>query len=168
MSSKCIPALAALVSALIALPAVADELGALLEQGGFESARLGDPIEAFDGLELLGQNPEAGTATYRRRGDELRIGGAAIDGVTYSFYDGRLYFISVQMTGEKNAAAIRRALEAAYGDGIATGAHPNEHIWPGSGVFVLYDLDAKTNRGMAAMTSSPIHARMRLDRTAPR
>jgi len=158
--------LAALASLLLAAPAAADPLGALLEQGGFESARLGDPIESFAGFELLGSDRQAKTATYRRRADELRIGGAVVDGITYSFYDGRLYFISVRMTGERNAEAVLRALEAAYGEGIATGSHPNEHIWPGGDVFVVYDLDAKSGRGMAAMTSSPIHARMRLDRVA--
>lgn len=167
MSPRPAPLLALLVGLLLAGPGAAEGLGALLAQGGFESARLGDPIDAFEGLELLGRDDEADTATYRRRGDLLRIDGAAIDAITYSFYDGRLYFISVQMTGTQNALAVRRALTATYGEGIATGTHPNEVIWPGGEVFVLYDLDPGSQRGMAAMTNSPIHAQMRLERSAP-
>ena len=78
-----------LAAALHGAPAGADELGAILEQGGFESARLGDPITSFNGLERLGADGESNTVTYRRRGDELRIDGAVIDGIAYSFFDGR-------------------------------------------------------------------------------
>ena len=62
------------------------------------------------------------------------------------------------MSGERNAAGLLHALEQTFGDGIVTGTRPNERIWPGGEVFVLYDLDAETGRGMAAMTSTPIHA----------
>ena len=44
---------------------------------------------------------------------------------------------------------------------METGVRPNERIWAGGKTFVLYDLDVGTKRGMAAMTSSAIHARMR-------
>ena len=148
-------------------PAAAGTLGAIHPGGGFEDAKLGDPIESFTGLELIGRDPEAGTETYVRRSDVLRIGGAGIDGVTYSFYGGRLYFISLRMTGKANAAAVLAALEAAFGPSSETGMHPNERIWPGGSRFVLYDFDRTTNRGMAAMTSTPIHARMHLDRSTP-
>ncbi|MFQ5416903.1 MAG: HD-GYP domain-containing protein, partial [Myxococcota bacterium] len=57
------------------------------------------------------------------------------------------------------------ALERTYGDAISTGTRPNEQIWPGGEVFVLYDVDSETGRGLAAMTSAPIHAQMRQDRS---
>jgi hypothetical protein len=94
------------------------------------------------------------------------VGGAGIDSITYSFYQGRLYFISLRMTGKTNADAVLAALEAAFGSSSETGMHPNERIWPGGSHFVLYDFDRTTNRGMAAMTSTPIHAQMRQERTA--
>jgi hypothetical protein len=138
--------------------------GALHAEGGFADAKLGDPIESFDGLELIGRDAAARTETYIRRSDDLRVGGGEVDGITYSFYAGRLYFISVQMTGRGNSESVLAALERTFGSGIETGTRPNERIWPGGSFFVLYDLDPKTQRGMAAMTSTPIHARMRIDR----
>jgi len=122
------------------------------------------PLASIAGLRLIGSDAAAGTETYIRRSDDLRVGGVEVDEVTYSFYEGRLYFVSIQMTGSDDARGVFSALEQTFGEGIATGVHPNEHIWPGGGVFVLYDFDAKTGRGMAAMTSTPIHAQMRLDR----
>jgi len=132
--------------------------------GGFVDAQLGDPIESFTGLTLIGTDETARTKTYIRRSDDFRVGGVAVDGVTYSFYEGRLYFISVQMTGRQDAESVFAALEQTFGPGIETGTRPHEHIWPGGNVFVLYDFDPETNRGLAAMTSAPIQARIRLDR----
>lgn len=164
-------ALAALIAFAVVLgatpPAGAGTLGDLYENGGFVDARLGDPIESFTGLELIGTDDAARTQTYIRRSDDLRIGGAEVDGVTYSFYDGRLYFISVRMTGTSNAEAVLAALQRTFGTGIETGTRPNERIWPTAKVFVLYDLDAATKRGLVAMTSSAIHAQMRMDRVPP-
>jgi hypothetical protein len=159
-----------LVSALafgVAASGGAGSLGDLHAEGGFVDARLGDSIDSFTGLQLIGSDAPARTETYIRRSDDLRVGRTHIGGVTYSFYEGRLYFISVQMTGRRNSEAVLAALEKAFGPGIETGTRPNERIWPGGKFFILYDLDPETQRGMAAMTSVPIQARMRLDRGTP-
>jgi len=148
-------------------PVAAGTPGDLHRDGGFEDARLGEPIGSFSGLELIGRDPVARTETYIRRSDDLRVGAAGVDGVTYSFYQGRLYFISLSMSGRSNSEAVLAAFERVYGESIATGTHPNERIWPGGSHFVLYDFDPATGRGVAALTSTPIHAQMRLDRSAP-
>jgi len=147
-------------------PATAGSLGELVASGGFVDAKLGDPIESFAGLERIGVDAEAGTETYVRNSDVFTVGGVRVDSVTYSFYEGRLYFISIRMSGRENAEGVLTALRATFGDSIETGNRPNEHVWTGGNVFVLYDLDAMTDRGMAAMTSSAIHAQMRLDRSS--
>jgi hypothetical protein len=160
---------ALLVSAL-ALAVVASSgaggLGELHEDGGFVDAKLGERIESFVGLKLIGTDEAAGTKTYIRRSDTFQVGGAKVDEVTYSFYEGSLYFISVRMTGRENAEAVLATLEQTFGPSIETGTQPNERIWAGGKVFILYDLDPETQRGMAAMTSAPIHARMLMDRSA--
>jgi len=141
-------------------------LAPLHPDGGFVDAPLGAPLASIAGLHRIGRDANAGTETYIRHSDDLRVGGVDADAVTYSFYDGRLYFVSIQITGADDARAVLSALEQTFGDGIATGVHPNEQIWPGGGVFVLYDFDPNSGRGIAAMTSVPIHAQMRLDRNA--
>jgi hypothetical protein len=70
------------------------------------------------------------------------------------------------MTGIENARAVLASLTEVFGAGIATENRPNERVWTGGDVFVLYDLDETSHRGMAAMTSTPIHARMRMDQTS--
>lgn len=160
------PFLVFVLALVTAVPGDAGTLGKLHEEGGFVDAKLGDPIESFPGLKLIGADEAARTKTYVRHSDGFRVGGAEVDGVTYSFYEGRLYFISVQMTGRENAESVLAALERTFGPGVETGTRPNECIWPGGKVFVLYDLDPETQRGVAAMTSVPIQARMRLDRSA--
>jgi hypothetical protein len=162
------PLLACALVLGLSTPVGAGALGELCKDGGFVDAKLGDPIESFTGLRLIGKDEAAGTETYIRHSDYFQVGGAKVDGVTYSFYEGRLYFISIQMTGRKNSESVLAALEQTFGPGVETGNRPNEHIWPGEKVFVLYDLDPETDRGMAAMTSTPIQARMRLDRGSPR
>jgi hypothetical protein len=149
---------------LFVAPVGAGTLGDLAEDGGFVDARLGDPVESFDGLERIGVDSKARTETYIRNSDSFTVGSHRVDSVTYSFYDGRLYFISIQTTGRKNAEAVLSELKSTYGEGIETGNRPNEHVWTSGNAFVVYDLDAETGRGMMAMTSAPIHAQMRLER----
>ena len=161
------PLLAFALVLAVSAPGAAGTLSKLHEDGGFVDAQLGDPIESFTGLKLIGADEVARTKTYIRRSDDFRVGGVQVDGITYSFYDGRLYFISVQMTGRQNAESVFAALERTFGPGIETGTRPNEHIWPGGKVFVLYDLDPETHRGLAVMTSAPIQASMRPDRSTP-
>jgi hypothetical protein len=151
---------------LYAGAAHAGTLGDLVEEGGFVDARLGDPVESFAGLQRIGADQEARTETYIRNSDTFTVGSSRVDSVTYSFYDGRLYFISVQTAGRENAEAVLAELESTYGEGIETGNGPNEHIWTSGNVFVVYDLDEATGRGMTAMTSAPIHAQMRMERNA--
>jgi hypothetical protein len=161
------PLLAFALAFTVSAPGAAGTLGELHEDGGFVDAQLGDPIESFIGLKLIGADEAARTQTYIRRSDDFRVGGVEVDGVTYSFYEDRLYFISVQMTGRQNAEAVFAALERTFGTGIETGIRPNEHIWPGGKVFVLYDLDPETHRGLAVMTSAPVQAHMPPDRSTP-
>jgi hypothetical protein len=158
--------LASALFMLLAAPAAAGTLGDLAEEGGFVDARLGDPVESFHGLEQIGVDPEARTETYIRNSDTFTVGSNRVDSVTYSFYDGRLYFISIQTTGRENAEAVLAELKSTYGEGIGTGNRPNERVWTSGNVFVVYDLDAETGRGMTAMTSSPIHAQMRMERNS--
>jgi hypothetical protein len=150
----------------LAAPATAGSLGDLFEQGGFVDAKLGDPIESFVGLERVGTDPEADTETYVRHSDVFNVGGANVDAVTYSFYQGRLYFISIRISGVDNAQAVLGALTETFGESFETGNRPNERVWTGGDVFVLFDLDDATGRGLAAMTSTPIHARMRMNRSS--
>jgi hypothetical protein len=158
------PLLAFTLALALSAAGGAGTLGELHAESGLVDAKLGDSIESFTGLTLIGKDEAARTETYVRRSDTFRVGGAKVDGVTYSFYEGRLYFISVQMTGRENSESVFAELERTFGPGIKTGNRPNEHVWPGGKVFVLYDFDPETQRGMAAMTSASIQARMRLDR----
>jgi len=151
---------------LFVAPASAGTLGNLAVEGGFVDARLGDPVESFAGLQRIGADPEARTETYIRHSDTFTVGSSRVDSVTYSFYDGRLYFISIQTAGRENAEAVLAELQSTYGEGIETGNGPNEHVWTSGNVFVVYDLDEKTGRGMTAMTSAPIHAQMRMERNS--
>jgi hypothetical protein len=161
------PFLVFLLALVASAPGGAGGLGELYEEGGFLDAKLGDSIESFPGLKLIGSDEEARTKTYVRLSDDFRVGGIDVDGITYSFYEGRLYFISVKMSGREDAESLFSALERTFGPGAKTGSRPNEHIWSGQKVFVLYDFDAETLRGMVAMTSVPIQERMRLDRLSP-
>jgi hypothetical protein len=160
------PLLTLALALALAAAGGAGTLGELDAEGGLVDAKLGDSLESFTGLTLIGKDAAAGTETYIRHSDTFRVGGAKVDGVTYSFYEGRLYFISVRMTGRENSEAVFAELERTFGPGIKTGNRPNERVWPGGKVFVLYDFDPETERGMAAMTSTPIQARMRLDRSS--
>lgn len=138
-----------------------DELDA---EGGFRDARLGATFESFSGLQLLTDSGAHGATLYTRPAEDLRFGDASLDGVTYGFYAGRLYFVTLFTSGERNGRAALAELERVYGPGARSPGDAPEFVWRGQQVLLHYRLDPVTSMGMAVATSLPMEARVRSDR----
>ena len=103
---------------LLAASALAGDLEALDSDNGFAGASLGEPVEAFEGLELISERGARGTSLYASTGEIPRLGDARLDDVTYGFYRGRLYFLALFTSGRRNAEAALAARRGAPRRGL--------------------------------------------------
>ena len=150
---------AALLAVFLSAFHVAHAAGSLDDldrDNGLPDAKLGTPVEAFQGLE---QTEEAGRwTTYRRPSDKLTFGKFELAGITYNFFKGKLYSIFIDVEGKRNTKGILKLLEATYGKDhsmttqtfsapktsglqIFTPATPPQmevREWTGKRVFLLY------------------------------
>lgn len=154
----------ALLGALwILLPAGAQagDLKALDAENGFRDARFGAELTALPDLQLLTDGGAAGTQIYVRPDEALAIGDARLDGVTYGFFQERLYFVAIFTSGRRNAQAVLNSFQAAYGPGAAVAGEAVEFVWQGSRVMLHFRQDPATGVGMAAITSLEMDAQVK-------
>jgi len=151
---------------LAAAAAGAEELDALDAENGFRDAHFGAPVESFEGLELISANGAGGTRVYVRPDDELLLGEARLDGITYGFYEGRLYFVALLTSGGGNARAALTALQSAYGPGLRLEGPAEEFLWQGRRVALHFRRDPVTAMGMIGLTSLPIDAEVKQARAS--
>ncbi len=113
-------------------------------ENGLPMAKLGTPVEAFQGLE---QTEEAGRwITYRRPADRMTFGKFEIGGISYNFFKGKLYSIFIDVEGKRNTKGILKLLEETYGKDHTfesrvmpkTDAQLEVREWTGKKVFLLY------------------------------
>lgn len=146
--------------------AAAGDLEALDAENGFRDARFGAPVESFDDLELISENGARGTRVYVRRDDALSLGDAALDGITYGFHQGRLYFVALLSSGRRNARAVLAELERAYGPGERLDGEAREFLWQGRQVSLHFREDPTTAMGMVGITSLVIDAELKAERAS--
>jgi len=137
---------------LLASPVLAGDLGALDTDNGFGGATLGEPVAAFEGLELVSERAAIGTRLYAQTGERPALGQARVDDVTYGFYRGRLYFLALFTSGRRNAEAALAALQAAYGPGTPLPGDAHEVVWRGERVTLHFRRDPVTDMGMVGFT----------------
>lgn len=83
---------------------------------GFRGIKWGDPLPK-EGMKLIEKKQYAGKvlSSYKRTADELKIGSANLESLSYLFWDGRLYAINITCTGSDNQRAIFHAFKEKLG-----------------------------------------------------
>jgi len=141
-------------------PALAGSIDALDAEDGFRDSQFGARVESFEGLELLSASGARGMEVYVRPADVLELGDATLDGVTYGFYRGELYFVALFASGSRNARAALAQLEKVYGSGTKVNEDASEYVWRGRKVMLHFRADPVTGMSMIGLTSLPIDARV--------
>lgn len=147
-------------------PAFAGSIDALDAAYGFRDARFGARVESFEGLELLSTRGARGMDVYVRPSDVLQLGAATLDGVTYGFFEGELYFVALFASGIRNSKAALLQLEKDYGPGTRMSGEANEYVWRGRRVVLHFRTDPVTAMSMIGLTSLPIDARVQAAQAA--
>lgn len=152
-------AIAAALLLVTAAAVAADGPELLDRQDGFRDARFGARIETFADMQPLGHGAALGTTFYVRPGDDLRFGGARLDGVSYGFFEGELYFVALFSSGKRNNDAVLAALRESYGPGHELEGDAPEVVWAGDRVVLHFRVDPATAMGMVGLTSLPVDRR---------
>jgi len=85
-----------------------------------------------------------GVEAFRLRGDDLNFGGIKADGITYSFFKGKLTAVSIDFRGfdnfEKLMAYCRKTFGPYTGSVTMKQEHYSSFDSPKTGVMLLYQL----------------------------
>jgi hypothetical protein len=150
-----------LASCFVLVTAQAGSLDDLDRDNGLPDAKLGTPVQAFQGLE---QTEDTGRwATYRRPSDKLRFGNFELGGITYNFFKGKLYSIFIDVEGRRNTKGILKMLEQNYGKDhtFESKSFPKNtsqmevREWTGKRVYLLYKNADNFTGGQLTLLDKP-------------
>ena len=97
---------------------------------GFRGIRWGTNINSLAGFIYQGDSSKSDdTRSYKKTDDQLSIGAANIDSITYLFWRDRLSVVLISYTGLSNFSALKAALDEKYGSSVRLNRFLNEYLW---------------------------------------
>jgi len=113
-----IPGIIILIVFLLSQSATAQGTSGTLDaKNGFRDAKFGMPLSAFKGIVPTGSISVSNgvkTVEYKRPSDVLRIGDIKLVSISYTFYNDKLYYISIG-AAEEDRAQLQYTFTQAYG-----------------------------------------------------
>ncbi len=128
---------------------------------GLPDAKLGTPINAFQGLQ---RTEDVGRwQTFKRPGDALRFGKFEVSGITYNFFKDRLYSINVDLSGKRSVKGVLKLLEDQYGKDHSLDRREYAQAraileireWAGAKVYCVYKSAADFDGGVLTFVDKP-------------
>ena len=88
------------------------------EPDGFRGIKWGQDVLTVQGLEYVKTDPSyGGIQLYTRKGDELKIGGAQLESITYGFWKGKFCVVSIDVKGSVNYYGLKDTVFERFGRG---------------------------------------------------
>lgn len=106
------------------------------------------------GMKQAGTEPH-GIRHMTRPGEELKLGEYPLSGVTYSYFDDRLFMVTVVAPAE-SARGVLDVLRQAYGPPRQENPYIEDWDWRTSKVRLGYEIAVGTNRGEATFIHSEL------------
>jgi hypothetical protein len=131
-------------------------------KNGFRDLKFGDPPTS----DMVLKEEHGDTKYYARPSDDLTLGGAQLQHITYGFYKDRFYWLLLETKGFVNSRAMLDVVRQAYGPGYQGNRYIQEFAWFGSRVSGLYNENLATSEGRMALSSKPISAEREADQKA--
>lgn len=130
--------LAALLFSIIAAPCSGQNVQ-LEQKHGIRDIKLGTPRSAYADLYRVPSKIKCGER-YRRKNENLFIGGARVENIQYLYIDNALSGIYVFFDNDKDLHAVMRALRGLYGMPVLSEDSTQIH-WPA----VTFHISAMTS-----------------------
>lgn len=119
--------------------AAAQSVADLDTKFGFRDVKFETDTSAIEGLAPAESTASKYTAT--RPADVRKVGKATINSITYGFFEGKLYEVTLVAKGLTNSHALRDALEGQFGEGTLVSAAGQDRNWDGKLVRLTYRED---------------------------
>ena len=108
-----LPFAVAVLTLTLAMPGRAGSVDDLDRDYGLPDARLGTPLKAFQGLELVEDTGR--WVTYKVPGNKLRYAGNEVTSIKYNFFKDALYSIDVTFDNRTTCKRLLKMFETNYG-----------------------------------------------------
>jgi hypothetical protein len=137
-----------LLLSVLALPVLRAQSPAALDaKNGFRMVKFGEPFSQAFAVQFQSEDKRQVIAT--RNGDLLSLDGIALQPIRYTFFDGKLVWITMELQNMADRKAVTRLFTKLYGppnDGFRSRA-ANYDIWRGTLVQLeLGNVDEKATR----------------------
>lgn len=132
----------------------AQDLKRLDSEYGFRNFVFETGIENYSNMKLL--NGDATYKYYTCKDDTLSWGEYPLKEISYGFYKGKLYWISIKVNGYKNSRGVLRKLEGTYGKGRKFNEYSETHGWEGERVKMAYNENTFNKNAIINMWSQPV------------
>jgi hypothetical protein len=114
--------------------------------GGFRDIPWGAELTKLSGMGLeavpVPKGVHSPVESFRRKSDELKIGEAVVEGISYNFLKGRFYSVTIDFSGYDNMLRVMDYCERQYGKNTGTMVKEMERFVsfdsPATGALVYY------------------------------
>jgi hypothetical protein len=126
---------------VLTLTGFSQNLKALDEKYGFREAKFEMSIDSIKNLTKIGEKGD----NYKSTNENLKIGDYDLNEITYSFYNGQLCMIKIDIKGYRNSSGFLKILQSAYGEGDKNNRYIEEYWWLGEKVWMIYHQNSISN-----------------------
>jgi hypothetical protein len=134
------------------------------EPDGFSGIKWGTDISTLPDMEYVSTDPSDEVdifQIYKKKNDELKMGGAALEKINYGFWRRKKVlifdYVNIYIKGYVNWVGLRDVLFEKFGQGYQESKHPEEYTWLGETTNMRLRYNEHTKKGNLWMTSTKIH-----------
>jgi hypothetical protein len=150
--------LCGLLIALLLIPVFA-----FAEADGFRNVKWGTDFSTLTDMQYVGTDQSyGGVKKYTKKGDELRIGGATLEGIEYGFWQGKFSSVLIKVKGFANFSALKDATFEKFGSGHKGNRFMERYIWFGEITTMMLDYREVSSVGSLFMNSKEINAQQKI------
>lgn len=125
-----------------------------LEFEGFRGIKWGTEITSLTNMKFLRTGPSYGGINYYTRvGDERIVGGASLDVIEYGFWDDRLSFVRIVVSGYQNCKLFKAVVFEKYGKEYRQPFKSTWFSWDGTNTKVIYRIIQNSTRNELHLSS---------------
>ena len=124
------------------------------EPDGFRGIKWGTNITEFSDTLLVESGKDS--QYYMKKNDEMKIGDAHIDQMSYGFYKNQFYVVLVEYNGYLNFTKLKAILFDQYGKPEQPNQLMDRYFWTGGTVDIYFDYNEILKKGNIYYSFRPI------------
>lgn len=133
------------------------------EPNGFRGYTWGDTLDSHkEELSLTAEGKD--NSYFSRNGDNLKIGGAELNSITYHFSKYGFTSVTIKTEGIANNTALISAFQEQFGKGFQSNRYIERYLWTGSNSIIFIDCSSVTRKCSAFIHSSNIKKQIDADK----